>query len=173
MIIKIYDEIDMRTTKSKERSTSARHNERIGKIAFKSSNSWKSIRVGKINNTNMDTTRDRDYSINGDKGASSYEDTKKKSHREFNTNTVHRETDKNHPFDMLPSSSENGELGQKEITSKDRTTIDLCGDGNNKINVLKRKAHVTNTAQHDGKNIEYSALQHYDGPDFITNLNTP
>ena len=42
------DEVEIRTTKSKERITAARHNERIGTREIKSSNSGKSIRAGEI-----------------------------------------------------------------------------------------------------------------------------
>ena len=57
---------------------------------------------------------------------------------------------------MLTSSSENGELEPKGNKSKDRAKIDLYSDGNNEINVLRRKLIVTNTAKHDRESIYYS-----------------
>ena len=37
----------------------------------------------------------------------------------------------------------------------------------------ERKANVTNTVHHDGENIDYSSLQHHNGPDCITKSDTP
>ena len=97
----------------------------------------------------METTRDRDCFINGDRGTSSSKNTKEKSHREVKTNTVNINPDTFSPFDILTLSSKNGELEPKEHKSKVRINIDLDSDINNDINVLRRKSNVTNTAQHD------------------------
>ena len=73
----VNDELEIRTTKSKEKTIAARHNERIETRKIKSSTSGKIIRDGKIIHKNMETTRNRDYFINGDRGASSSEINKK------------------------------------------------------------------------------------------------
>ena len=104
----------------------------------------------------METTRNRDYYSNGDRGANSSEDITNESHRYVTTNTVNRESDTNYPFDMLTSSSENGELESNGHRSNARPKIDLDRDGNTKLDVLRRNATVTNTVQHDRENIDYS-----------------
>ena len=59
----VNDEIEITTTKSKERTIIARHNEWIETREIKSSNSGESIRAGGTIHKNMETTRDRNYLI--------------------------------------------------------------------------------------------------------------
>ena len=71
------------------------------------------------------------------------------------------------------SYSSRNKLEQKELTSKDKTTIDLANDGSKTISTLRKIVNVTNTVQHDGENMDYSSLQHHNGPDCITKSDTP
>ena len=57
---------------------------------------------------------------------------------------------------MLTPSSENDEFEPKGYKLNGRPKIDLDRDVNTKIDVLRRKATATNTAQHDRDNIDYS-----------------
>ena len=79
ILLYVNDELEIRTTKSKEGTTIARHNERIGTRYIKSSNSRKNIRAGKIIHKNIETTWDRDYFINGDRDTSNSENNNKKN----------------------------------------------------------------------------------------------
>ena len=62
---------------------------------------------------------------------------------------------------MLTPSSENDEFEPKGYKLNGRPKIDLDRDGNTKIDVLRRKATTTNTAQHDRENIDYSVALNY------------
>ena len=166
------DEIEIRTTSSKERSISARHYERIGTRDFKSSNSGKSIRTGKTIHKNMKTIQDRDYYMNGDRFSSSFEDTTKKSHRDITTNTVNRELDTHYSFVMMIPSSKNGESEPKGYKSNARPKIDPDRDGNTKIDVLRRNVTLTNTTQHDRENIDYFVASNDQKKDMINDNNT-
>ena len=120
----------------------------------------------------MKTTRDRDCFINGDRGASSSENTKEKPHREVKTNTVNINPDTFYPFHILTSSSENGELEPKGHKSKVRINIDLDSDINNEIDILRRNANVTNTIQHDRENMDCSVALSDQKKEMINDTNT-
>ena len=74
-------------------------------------------------------------------------------------------------FDMITSSSENGELEPKGHKLKDRK-IDLDSDGNNEIDVLRRKSNMTNTTHNDRVNIDYLVASTDQKKEIINDTNT-
>ena len=120
----------------------------------------------------MKKTRDRDYYINSDRCTSSSEDTTKESHCYVTTNTVNRDPDTNYPFDMLTSSSTNGESEPNGYKSNANPKIDLDRAGNTSLDVLRIKETVTNTAQHDRENIDYCVASNDLKNDMINDNNS-
>ena len=120
----------------------------------------------------MKKTRDRDYYINSDRCTSSSEDTTKESHCYVTTNTVNRDPDTNYPFDMLTSSSTNGESEPNGYKSNANPKIDLDRAGNTSLDVLRIKKTVTNTAQHDRENIDYCVASNDLKNDMINDNNS-
>ena len=118
----------------------------------------------------MGRIQDTGYLENGDIGVSSSRNNKEKLHRAIKENTFNRNLDKYSSLGIYSSSS-HGKL-KKGLTLKARTIIYLTGDGINTINIMRRKANATNTVQRDVENMDYSALQHYTGPDCITKTDT-